>query len=229
MLERARAGDQAALEELYRSHRDVAAVLAAKLVDDGPDVDDVVADAFVQVFAQLRAGAGPRTSFRPYLLVAVRNAAIDLARRSARIELMADAVEEPPVGPIDDADAAGAESDLLARALRTLPERWQLVLWWTAVEGRSMREVAELLRLNANAAAALAFRAREGLRLAYLGLHLEAGERGCASGRARLPALARERLSPRDQESVRAHLSSCPSCAEQWRSLRLVALDMRVG
>ena len=61
------------------------------------------------------------------------------------------------------------------QAFASLPERWQLVLWHTEVEGRSAAEVAPILGLAPNAVAALAYRAREGLRQAYLNAHIHAG------------------------------------------------------
>ena len=74
-------------------------------------------------------------------------------------------------------------------------------------------EVAPLLGLAPNAVAALAYRAREGLRQAYLQAHLhdqQAAEcRDCA---ASLGAYVRDGLSARDRRRVDAHLDGCSSC-----------------
>jgi DNA-directed RNA polymerase specialized sigma24 family protein len=61
---------------------------------------------------------------------------------------------------------------MIARAFRSLPERWQAVLWHTDIEASGPAEIAWLLGLSANSVAALAYRAREGLRQAYLQMHL---------------------------------------------------------
>ena len=55
---------------------------------------------------------------------------------------------------------------MIARAFASLPERWQAVLWHTEIEGARPADVAPLLGLTANSVAALAYRAREGLRQA---------------------------------------------------------------
>ena len=73
---------------------------------------------------------------------------------------------------------------MIARAFASLPERWQAVLWHTEIEGARPADVAPLLGLTANGVAALAYRAREGLRQAYLQMRPRPGRR-------RLPDLGR--------------------------------------
>ncbi|GGU94336.1 hypothetical protein GCM10010211_71810 [Streptomyces albospinus] len=71
---------------------------------------------------------------------------------------------------------AELEASLIGRVFAALPERWQTVLWHTEVEGESPAQVAPLLGLSANAVAALACRAREGLRKEYFQAHLSEQE-----------------------------------------------------
>ncbi len=53
-----------------------------------------------------------------------------------------------------------------------LPQRWQQVLWYTEIERRPLAQVGSLLGLTPNEVAALAHRARAGLRRAYLAEHV---------------------------------------------------------
>ncbi|MEJ7706929.1 MAG: hypothetical protein WKF82_06355 [Nocardioidaceae bacterium] len=64
------------------------------------------------------------------------------------------------------------ENTAAAKAFASLPERWQLVLWHLEVERQKPADVAPLLGLTANSVSALAYRAREGLRQAYLQMHM---------------------------------------------------------
>ena len=73
--------------------------------------------------------------------------------------------------PFRDTAVQEFEDEAAARAFHSLPERWQLVLWHVEVEGQRPAEVAPLLGVKANAVSALAYRAREGLRAAYLNMH----------------------------------------------------------
>ncbi len=207
-----RAGDSDAYGQLYRRHVDSALAAATALARSRSEADDIVAEAFSRVLGVLQRGSGPDVSFRPYLLTAVRNAFYDRARKARR---------EEPTDEIDDTvnvsllEAAASEDDraMVAMAFATLPERWQLVLWHTEVEGHSPAEVGPLLGLAPNAVAALAYRAREGLRTAYLQSHLQKPlPTTCQECAANLGAYVRDGLSTRERRRVDEHLETCDSC-----------------
>ncbi|WP_134742315.1 sigma-70 family RNA polymerase sigma factor [Nocardioides sp. 503] len=224
LIDRARAGDHAAVAELYDAHQPVALGIARRLCRPS-DVDDVVSEAFTKVLDQIARGAGPRVSFRAYLITAVRSAAADVGRAQSRL-LPTDAVEDLGVddeGPLGDQPHSSlrTDSELLARALSTLPSRWQLALWWTTVEGRPLAEVGDELGLNANAVAALTFRARQGLRDAYLDLHVSrSADPACDALRSDFPAFARDRLDASPTAVIGAHLLDCEACREVIAELR---------
>jgi RNA polymerase sigma factor (sigma-70 family) len=164
LLERARHGDRAAVASLYALH--VAAARRLAVIRAGPDdADDLVADAFARVIAQLLSGRGPTANFRSYLFATVRNRHRDLLRRGDRERPASD---QPWLFEC----AATAEewlpdSELLA-ALRSLPPRWQDVLWCVVVQDRPVVEAAHDFGLSPTALTSLAHRARSGLRTAYL-------------------------------------------------------------
>jgi RNA polymerase sigma factor (sigma-70 family) len=220
LIKAVRAGDAQAYGELYRRHHASALRFARWLAGPLGDAEDIAADAFARVLAALKTGKGPHEAFRPYLLSAVRNICHDQARRAAR---------EPPVGepaplapgePFIDPVLAKDEGRLIATAFSELPERWQLVLWHTEVEGEKPAEVAPLLGISANAVAALAYRAREGLRERYLKAHLgSAIDDRCRQTVDRLAAHARNKLSRADAQRVQQHLEGCGRC-------RLLFIDL---
>ena len=116
--------------------------------------------------------------------------------------------------------AAEAEARLIVRAFFRLPERWRAVLWQLEVEGKAPAEVAPVFGLSGNGVSALAMRAREGLRQAYLqehiGTNIPASCRACAED---FGAGARGRLSPRRQAAMQAHLGHCPACQDLFTEL----------
>ncbi len=206
-----RAGDSDAYAELYRRHVDSARAAARALCRNRSDADDVVSEAFVKMLRVLQSGNGPEVAFRPYLLTAVRNCFYDRTRRKDNdlAELPADDVNLTLI----DTNASDDDKALAAAAFATLPERWQLVLWHTEVEGKSPAEVAPLLGLAPNAVAALAYRAREGLRQAFLQVHLRTPQPSdCQECAGSLGAYVRDGLSARDRRRVDDHLSHCDAC-----------------
>ena len=99
------------------------------------------------------------------------------------------------------------DEGLVLRAFQELPERWQLVLWHTEIEGQPPAAVAPLLGLSPNATAALAVRAREGLRQAYLQAHLQSRPaESCRFSVEHLGSFVRDGLGKRDNAKVEAHL-----------------------
>ena len=190
LIAASRAGDAAAYDSLYRRHLAAAYGLARQLVRNRAEADDVVAETFAKILDLLHRGGGPDDAFRPYLLAAVRRAAYD-RHRAERRQLVTDEMEAFDRGvSFADPAVADLERTLIARAFASLPERWQAVLWHTEIEGARPADVAPLLGLTANSVAALAYRAREGLRQAYLQMHLS------GAGREATPAPAHRVPSP---------------------------------
>ncbi|HMO10501.1 MAG TPA: zf-HC2 domain-containing protein, partial [Actinotalea sp.] len=87
------------------------------------------------------------------------------------------------------------------------------MLWYTEVEGLSAAEIAPILGLTANGVAALAYRAREGLRQAYLQQHLAAPQsEACTLVNSKLGAYVRGGLAKRETQLVDSHLEECHAC-----------------
>jgi len=228
LITAARAGDEQAYAELYRRHASAALRFARSLTGHAADADDLVAEAFTRVLAALRSGNGPAEAFRPYLLSAVRNAFYDSARRSLREQPVEELTPVAPGVPFVDPAAAADERRLIATAFQDLPERWQVVLWHTEVEGDQPADIAPLLGISPNAVAALAYRAREGLRERYLRAHLgTATDEECRPTVSRLPAYTRNRLSRAEAARVRRHLDACRRCQVLFGEL--ADLNSRLG
>ena len=167
LINNTRAGDSAAYGELYRRHYRAGCAAAQALTHNRSDTDDVTSEAFARVLRASQSGGGPDVSFRPYLVAAVRNVFYDRVRcnRESPSEHMDDEVNPSQRDSEVDREDHSAFASV---ALAALPARWRQVLWHIEVEGRSTAEIGQLLGIAPNAVAALAYRAREGLREAYL-------------------------------------------------------------
>ena len=195
---------------------EAARALARQLARSPADADDLVAGAFTRMLEILRAGRGPTEAFRAYLLTSVRHLAYDRSRAERRLDLTDDIADvhgidpDGTIVPFTDPALAGLERTLAARAFATLPERWQAVLWHLEVEGDSPADIAPLFGLTANAVSALGYRAREGLRQAYLQEHLASGsgrwDRRHRETGEKLGAYTRGGLARREAQRVEAHL-----------------------
>ncbi len=185
LIERMRGGDDLAYEELYRRHADAVRRYARTCCRDAHTADDLTAEVFARMLQAVRGGAGPEHAVRAYLLTSVRRVAAHWTKSARREQLVDDFAlfaQQAARLPEASADDTGLGADVRAlheadqsmamRAFRSLPERWQAVLWHTEVEDESPSEVAVLFGLDANGTRVLASRAREGLKQAYLQAHV---------------------------------------------------------
>ncbi|WP_329096816.1 sigma-70 family RNA polymerase sigma factor [Actinomadura citrea] len=211
LISRIREGDDAAYGTLYQRHLPAARGLAGHLAGREA-ADDAVQDAFAKVLSVLRRGGGPDSGFRPYLLTAVRRTVYDRQRPDVH---HTDDTETYDVGePFDDPAVEEWERSIVARAFLSLPARWQTALWHTEVEDGKPVDVAPILGLTANGTAALAHRAREGLREAYLQMHLDGLDAGdaCRPVLDKLGSYVRDALPGRESRRVKRHLDGCKRC-----------------
>jgi RNA polymerase sigma factor (sigma-70 family) len=236
LIERARSGDTRAFGELWRRHYRSAARVARQFTSS-IDADDLVSEAYARIYQRVLAGGGPTGAFRPYLYTTIRNLASSwgAAARDIQVDMIEDFEDERI--PADPA-AWALDRTLTARAFRSLPERWQTVLWYTEVEGMDPHEVAPLMGMTANGVAALSYRAREGLRKAWLQAHVSdaTASGACQWAMSRLGEHARDGLSNRDRERLTAHLADCAKCTivaeevdEVGSHLAMVMLPLVLG
>ncbi len=222
LISAVRGGETDAYGELYGRHVEAARRLARQLVAS-PDSDDLVSEAFARVLVALQRGGGPDLAFRAYLLTAVRRLHVDRIRATSRLHTTDDITAFDPGVPFRDTAVEGFENAAAARAFASLPERWQAVLWHTEVEGQKPAEVAPLLGMTPNSVSALAYRAREGLRQAFLTMHItDAEDDACGWTQQNLGGYVRNGLSRRDAARVENHLAECRRCTAIYLELTQV-------
>ncbi|MBM7516939.1 RNA polymerase sigma factor [Nocardioides nitrophenolicus] len=211
LLEQVRQGDEAAYGVLFVRHRAYALAVARRVVGQR-DAEDVVAEAFERIFAILKGGRGPTTTFRPYLSVTVHNVAVNRLRGRSR-EVTTEPADLIPLLVSDDTSGKHLTNRVVRDAFTTLPARWQQVLWLCEVDRVPHDEVGELLGIKPNAVAALALRARRGLADAYLAQYARSADSlECKKVIGYLPGYVNGHLTRARQEAVDRHLRTCNTC-----------------
>jgi RNA polymerase sigma factor (sigma-70 family) len=196
-----------------------------------------VQEAYTKIFQTVKRGGGPTGSFRAYLFTAIRNTAASWGRAEREVAIeSAEQIEDPDSS--EEAAEAALDRGITHSAFRSLPTRWQEVLWYTEIEQMKPREVAPLLDMKPVAVSQLAARAREGLREAWIQAHLANVADGSDHQWAieRLGAHTRGNLAPRDRKRLGAHLAGCARCtivAEEAQHvgsrLAMVLLPLAIG
>jgi len=159
----------AAILQHFDEHHGPLFRFAWRLTGSIADAEDIVQECFL---ALLRPGCAfdpKRTPLRTYLFGAVRNQAL---KRLQQSEVPADT--EAPLTPESECYAAELKQ-VVARAIRQLPEGQREVLVLAHYEQMPLAEIAEILQIEPGAAKSRLQRARASLRnmLAAYGPSLE--------------------------------------------------------
>ncbi|MFH0518661.1 RNA polymerase sigma factor [Streptomyces sp. M41] len=222
------------LAELYRRHHSAVVAYAATCCRNSHTAQDLTSEAFTRTLQAVRAGRGPESAWRPYLLAVVRRTAAEWAGTSRRTELspdfekwLTDSYGAAPAESGEERVLRLEDNNFVLRAFNSLPERWQTVLWHTIVENEPAAQVGARLGLSASGASSLAARAREGLREAYLAVHAQDGadSEECRRYGALLAAAVRGN-GRRSSDSLARHLTDCARCTRAMSDL--TELNQRV-
>jgi DNA-directed RNA polymerase specialized sigma24 family protein len=228
LLTLVRAGDRPAFGLLYQRHCEAAGRLARELVVSPAEIDEVVSETFARVLDAVQRGGGPADAFRPYVLTAVRRVCHERFR-GQRAGVRADEHDMTDPGrPFLEPNVASLEDAHIVRAFLAMPERWQALLWHTAIEQEDPDEVTPLFGLSHNGLAAFERRAREGLRQAYLEMYIARVTRQeCVPVAERFGAFLRYALSAPETSEVAAHLADCDECRAVYSALADVGATLR--
>ena len=171
LVERLKAGDTKALDELFRLHRDAAYGVAFRLVGNRDDALDVVQEAFIHVMRGIETFRG-QSSFRTWLYRIVTHASLDYRRwRAVRAmgSLDADAAPEPAANrPSQQTpDQEAQDNDLrkaIEKALENVSEKNRAALVLYAIEGMAYKDIAEVLGISVGTVMSRIFNARARLK-----------------------------------------------------------------
>ncbi|HET7064532.1 MAG TPA: sigma-70 family RNA polymerase sigma factor [Rudaea sp.] len=143
VIDRARAGELAAFEQIYRRFERPVYTLALRVLADAESAREVLHDAMLKVFQRIDQYRND-APFWAWLRQIVMNEALMRLRRDRRFDVDGGAETDE----IADGDAppwVRADALALERALGKLPALTRSVLWMYHVEGYSHPEIAEFV------------------------------------------------------------------------------------
>lgn len=173
-MERVKAGDTAALQELVEAHQQRVIGTIAKMLGGELDAEDLAQQVFIRVWRSAPRYQ-PTAKFTTWLFKITRNLVFNELRRRKRHatqSLEARAEEEGPrPEPADKVtrspDTALVEAEMqeaIQRAIDELPEMQRMAIVLRRYDEFSYEEIAEILDLSVPAVKSVIFRARTELR-----------------------------------------------------------------
>ena len=203
-----------ALDDLYRSHVGEVYRYAYAVLGNHADAEDVTQTTFVNALRALERGERPRKPSNWLITIThniVRQRFRQQQARPTEVELDRDVPQEA-------ADDSGPSMEELVRALQRIPQTQRAALVMRELEGRSYREIAQILGLSTSALETLLFRARRSLAD-----ELENAVT-CDLTELGLSKRLDGRLSRKERRRLEDHIAECPSCTRlqtaQWTQRR---------
>jgi RNA polymerase sigma-70 factor, ECF subfamily len=170
LVRRAQAEDKEAFEELIRRHQNRVFAVASRILRKREDVEDIAQQAFVKAYFSLKR-FDQRAAFSTWLYKITVNECWDMLRKRKVRPLVYESdlseeqarqviASEEKLNPVPDISERLEARQRVERLLEGLDDRDRLMLILKEVEGFSIEEVAEVLKLNANTVKVRLFRAR---------------------------------------------------------------------
>jgi RNA polymerase sigma-70 factor (ECF subfamily) len=139
LVARAKAGDEAALEALFRAFETPVYNLARRMLRTQEDAEDVLQETFLEIVKSIRQYRGDGHLWGWIRRVAATKALMRIRREQLRA---AEPLDEEPAGR--PTSHVGANLDL-ERAFEHLSDTSRSVVWLHDVEGYTHEEIAELM------------------------------------------------------------------------------------
>ena len=165
VIARVLAGEKQQFEHLVRRYQSALYRHAVAIVLDHDVAADMVQDAFVRAYVNLRQ-CRDHSRFRAWLFQTLRNRCLDYLKDASRRNVRLEDAAEPL---LDDADGPGAQAarnelrTRVRRALAQLPPALRETFVLHYVDGMPYDRMAELLDVSVSALKMRALRAREAL------------------------------------------------------------------
>src|SRR5580704_12465434 len=146
------AGSQDALAQLYDRYSGLAYGIALRVLGDPARAEDVVQEAFLNIWNRAATFDPVRGSLRGWLLTTVRNRSIDYLRGRGAHERQEQELQPAQLstGPRNDPwheVSLALEKDAVREALSSLPPEQRQAVELAYFGGYSQREIAEFTRV----------------------------------------------------------------------------------
>jgi len=149
-IERMRAGDTRALEELYDRNNGLLYSVVLRIVRSGADAEEVLQESWLQIWRGAGTYNEARGTVGAWLVTVARSRAIDRIRSEGSRARAEESAGADPPPPTEDASANAAHrqmSERVSRALEKLGPQHRQVLELAYFGGLTQSEISE--RLNA--------------------------------------------------------------------------------
>lgn len=172
LMLRVREGDASAMESLIRKHQNSVYATVARMLNNGPDVEDIAQQVFIRIWRGAKSYE-PSARFTTWMFTILRNLVFNEMRRQKRKPTTSSNAIEEDGGMIlslensHSPDEALEQAELqraVDQAIASLPEKARMAVQLRRFENMPYEEIAKTLNMTVPATKSLLFRARNMLK-----------------------------------------------------------------
>ena len=160
-------GDEKVFEQLVHKYEQAVFSTIYRYIGNRDDVEDLAQEIFLKVWRNAKKFKG-KSKFSTWLYRIVVNHCINYRRKHKYKHTSLDELTEKGITPESLKVMPDWEQrrrvELVRKAVNELPERQRMALVLSQFEGRSYREVAEIMKVSLSSVESLIFRGRSSLR-----------------------------------------------------------------
>ena len=170
LVEQSKQGDEESFGVLVKKYKTKVFNLAYSLTRDRETADDLAQEVFIKVYYALEKFKF-KSGFGTWLYrIAINHIKDHLRKQGKKRHLSLEAMRSEPAHPDDEIQRrenmqeSAEKKKILRETLRTLPEKYQVILTLRDIQGHSYEEIAGILRLSPGTVDSRLHRARKMLR-----------------------------------------------------------------
>ena len=158
-----RRGDASAMDMLYAEYADYLTAVCARYIPDDDELKDVLQESFIKIFSKIGEfnyrGNG---SLRAWITRITINESLQSIRKKKNSPIV-NIEKEPPDIQDDEPEIDNISEEVLTNMIRQLPDGYRTVFNLFVIEGKSHKEIAEILNIKADSSASQFHKAKKQL------------------------------------------------------------------
>ena len=178
LIERARNGERAAFDSLVDIYKGKAFALAYNFTGNAEDAKDVLQEAFVKAYLNIKKFRGGSAFYTWFYRILVNQCKDALRKKQARMKVLVDThepVDEDDESPVEAVESGPGPGEALLnkeirekvdKAINMLPENQKMTFILRHMHGMKLAEIAGVIRCSESTAKVHLFRATKNLQKA---------------------------------------------------------------
>lgn len=159
LLNLVRKGDEQAMRILYCRNIRYLSAVCSRYIYEEEDIKDVLQDAFLKIFASIKSfeyrGEG---SLKGWMTKITLNETLTFIKNNSRLRFVE--LKQEEIDKIEEPNTEGIPPAVIHSMIRELPDGYRTIFNLYVIEGKSHKEIAELLGIKPGSSASQLHRAK---------------------------------------------------------------------